>query len=540
MKTLLYTSIYAKLWGTEFGGRPGRELHYKYSLLTILNLNPNKVICFTSSEEVEDLKLWFYNQNNISPEKLEFILFDLNNSKYHKEIGELKNNMFDKSTDRCYEVQYNKFFWIDLIPNLESYDRVFWIDAGLSHGGIFPKQYSYGNGYEKHFNFTLFNENFLNKIGKISENKLLLLSKNNSGKYYWSSTIPSKYYTEFDNSEHIIGGMFGGKVNDLLEFKNQFEKLLEDLISQESTLYFEELIMSNIYSKDKSNFTAMKFDDWYDREIPELYGDYVRYFYNMFELGDICITSLSIEKNDLSTRYLDSAKNLIKSNLKFTNYDILIITNNVSYFSDINDSRLTLIDYKSNFSENIVSGGMFNMHLKRYPIRVAKDLGYNIIYYHDCDCYIVGWDSEDFERKCDENFDIAFVSSCRPQLGGLRKEYKHFQDKVTNEFGDLYYEELDEAPNSAETRIIFRGNEKLNVYLNFWDKISERNVNFVTYHDGVYFGTSAIHSKMNMTSVTPQDEFSKYCRISHGDGVLDYFGNRIIENETLNLNPTNI
>ena len=34
MKTLLITSIYSDLWGTEFGGRPSRDYHYRASLLS--------------------------------------------------------------------------------------------------------------------------------------------------------------------------------------------------------------------------------------------------------------------------------------------------------------------------------------------------------------------------------------------------------------------------------------------------------------------------------------------------------------------------
>ena len=76
-KTLFITSIYSNLWGTEYGGRPSREAHYKLSLLNVLNLRPNKVICYTSKEEVESLKNYFYNENNIDSELLEFVVFDL-------------------------------------------------------------------------------------------------------------------------------------------------------------------------------------------------------------------------------------------------------------------------------------------------------------------------------------------------------------------------------------------------------------------------------------------------------------------------------
>ena len=37
MKTLLITSIYTKLYGTDLGGRTSRDHHYKWSLLNILN-----------------------------------------------------------------------------------------------------------------------------------------------------------------------------------------------------------------------------------------------------------------------------------------------------------------------------------------------------------------------------------------------------------------------------------------------------------------------------------------------------------------------
>ena len=77
MKTLFYTCFYSKLWGSEFGGRPSRENHYKLSLLNILNLNPSKFVCFTNEEELKELRNFYYNDNKISPDKLQFVVFDL-------------------------------------------------------------------------------------------------------------------------------------------------------------------------------------------------------------------------------------------------------------------------------------------------------------------------------------------------------------------------------------------------------------------------------------------------------------------------------
>lgn len=529
MKTLVYTSIYSNLWGTDFGGRPGRGLHYKYSLLNLLNLNADKFICFTDKEELTSLRDWFYVQNKVSEEKLEFIIFNLIDSKYFQDIARLKNLDEIKTSDRCYEVQYNKFFWIDNIPNIESYDRVYWFDAGLSHSGIFPQQYSFGKGHEKNFNFSLFNKNFLNYINDLTEDRFLLVSKNNTGAYYWSTTLPRKFYNQYSNAEHIIGGFFGGTLEKFKQVQAGFESLLTTLFQEEQELYFEELLISCMYQNNKQNYVTLSFDDWYDRERPEVYGTSTSYFYNIFELNKtkVCVTTICIELDKSTNRYLKCGKRLIETHLKYTDFNILIITNDTSYFSDITDSRVLIVDYESSFTEPTVSGSRFNMHLKRLPVKLAKELGYDIIFLNDVDCFITGWDNASFQNKCKEDFDVAFVSHANPQLGGLRQTYKHFQDKIDLEFGDLYYDELDKAPNPAETRVIFKNNEKLTNYLKFWDKIAARNNDYFTYHDGVYFGTSGVYAEMKMIGVTPQNEFTSFCRIAHANEVLDYFGHRV-------------
>jgi hypothetical protein len=283
MKTLLYTSIYSNLWGTEFGGRSSRNFHYKSSLYNILNLNPDKVICFTSTEELPFLEEYFYNQKKVDRNILTFMVFDLTNTKYFNQIRELKNLEEMKKTDRCYEIQYNKFFWLDLIPNIETYDRVFWIDAGLSHSGLFPTKYSFGLGQEQYYFFNLFNKKFLDKLNNITELKPVLVGKNNQHQFFWSQTIPNHYYTKYNNDYHVIGGFFGGKYEDVIRLKIDFEKQLMKLLQNEKNLYMEEQILSWLYSENSDNYELLKFDDWYKREN-HIDGQ-VRYFYNIFE-GD--------------------------------------------------------------------------------------------------------------------------------------------------------------------------------------------------------------------------------------------------------------
>ncbi len=524
MKTLFYTCIYSNLWGTELGGRPSRNHHYKFSLLNLLNLNADKFICFTSSEELEELKRFFYTDNNISENKLEFKVFNLKDTNYFSKIQKIKKIDEVKKSDRCYEIQYNKFFWLDSIENLKDYDRVFWIDAGLSHGGIIDSKYSHGNGLERNYNFSIFNSNLLHRLCGICKDRVLLLSKNNDGVFYWSSSIPSKYYKSYNRSEHIIGGLFGSTPQKMIEYKEMFEKLLIQLLECEDELYYEELIMTCIYFNESESFCALKFDDWYDRKDEKKYGKYVRYFYNMLEVPNVCVASLCFELSENSKRYVESSKKLISTKLKYTNFDILILTNKREEFQSINDARVRVIYYNAFFNENVTSNNRFNMHLKRYPLKLAQEHGYAIIYYNDCDCFIDGWDESSFNNKIEEDFDVYYVSHANPQLGALRKEFKHFQEKIDTEFCGIYDDKMDLAPNPAETRVIFKNNEKLSSFLSFWDKISNNNKNFFTYYDGVYFGTSSIYADMKMGCVTRNDAFAKFCYINHGNDILDYFG----------------
>jgi hypothetical protein len=241
------------------------------------------------------------------------------------------------------------------------------------------------------------------------------------------------------------------------------------------------------------------------------------------------ITTCSIQLKHNDNTYLNNCLKLINTYLKYTDFDILVLTNNVDFFNDVKNERVILCDYNEKFNENIISNKRFNMHLKRYPIMLGSNMDYDVIYHHDCDCYIDGWDNTSYLDLIEQDYDVFFPTKPRPQLGGLRNSYKHFQDKIDREFIGLYYDDLDNSPNPAETRIIFKNNDKLKIFLNFWDKISNNNKDYLTYYCGVYFGTSAQHAKMKMGEVTSRIKFSEYCKISHGGNILNYFGHRIIE-----------
>ena len=77
MKTKIVTAIYDNLFGSDLGGRINRGGHYRHSLRSLLKMNDADFVCYTSEEEIEDLKKFFYVDNNISPKKLIIKSFDL-------------------------------------------------------------------------------------------------------------------------------------------------------------------------------------------------------------------------------------------------------------------------------------------------------------------------------------------------------------------------------------------------------------------------------------------------------------------------------
>ena len=282
MKTILITAIYANLHGTDLGGRVSRHYWYRWSLISILKIKPTKVICFTSKEELDDLERWFFEVQGIDREQLEFKVFDLRKSKFYNKIQLIKDVEYVKTWDRCVEIQYNKFFWYDLIDNVYDYDRLYWVDAGLSHGGLFPEKFRMGDKWEKDFLINLFTPELLDRWNQDTADKILVLAKNNKDRYFWANTIPENYYHKYDKSQHIIGGVFGGTPKNYKRLARDFERQLWELLTNEKELFMEEHIMTCMYFNEPEKYNAYTFDDWYERE--EWKSDDVdpKLFYQMF------------------------------------------------------------------------------------------------------------------------------------------------------------------------------------------------------------------------------------------------------------------
>jgi hypothetical protein len=286
MSVKFITSIYSDLYGTEFGGRISRNGHYRWSLLSLLKMTDADFLCYTSEREIESLQSFFYNEHGVSSEKLKFQVFDIGNTKFKDIINQYKNIDQTKKSDRCIEIQYSKFHW--WWNEDKSYDYYYWIDAGLSHTGLFARKYLGTNGYyPQNFECSLFNNAFLKNLINKTDNKFLLIGKDNV-RHFWSGTVDRKWYNEYDASIHVIGGIFGGHRDLWGNVVNLFENYVKNIIETDKNIPHEENVMSLMFFNNKELFELIKFDHWWcrdnaPREIPDSFFENYISFNKIFE-----------------------------------------------------------------------------------------------------------------------------------------------------------------------------------------------------------------------------------------------------------------
>jgi hypothetical protein len=263
-KVKFITSIYSDLYGTELGGRPGRAIHYRYSLLSLLKMTDADFLCYTSDREIDVLKDFFYTENGISEEQLKFEIFDIANTKF-KDLINLRKNVDEvKKGDRCVEIQYSKFSW--WWNEDRSYDYYYWIDAGLSHCGLIPLKYLTSEHIlQKYYESNLFNNDFLKNVIEFTGDKFFLLGKENS-RNFWSQTVDSRWYKEYNRDIHIIGGMFGGHRDKWDNIVNLFEDYIQKILTEDNGFPHEEQIMSLMFINHQELFARKHFDIWWCRD----------------------------------------------------------------------------------------------------------------------------------------------------------------------------------------------------------------------------------------------------------------------------------
>jgi hypothetical protein len=266
-KMKFVTAIYNQLHGTDFGGRLNRDRHYLYSLKCLANLGA-PILCYTSARDKKEIETYL-DQNTITNVTLK--IYELPTMKHHKKIHEIKqinkelyanDNVWEH---RCVEIMWLKLEWLKTESDANVNDKVFWIDAGLSHGGIIPSKFNpfmpEDKGYEKSFqNILAFNGKLIQKLNELTETGLFTFYCNNRQHNY-----PELYMNDTRLPGSVVAGLFGGTNEQISKMFEASEEIINHVL-ENNTLLQEEMILTLIYQQYPELFNIFDFDTWYHED----------------------------------------------------------------------------------------------------------------------------------------------------------------------------------------------------------------------------------------------------------------------------------
>jgi hypothetical protein len=285
------TAFYHDLYQTKFGGRHNRFHHYVSSLRSISKINSN-IHVFCKPSQIPEIKNEVSRRNFSN---LTFEGFNLEDFKYHQQINQILNGQNTVWPDRCFEIMHSKVFWMNKVLENTNYKYYFWIDAGLSYCGLFPKKYI-GDVYDSlamYYEYTLFSSKvFSNMLSfENSQNGFYLGGE----KPFLMDHYPPKEILFGKNDRfkkfHVVGGLFGGTREYVQNLKQTYESYLS-LYLNKGILPSEEGLLSEIISnQDEKTLKIEVFGNWHHEDSGEVFKPLLERnnnsFFKMFSKYDV-------------------------------------------------------------------------------------------------------------------------------------------------------------------------------------------------------------------------------------------------------------
>lgn len=272
MRTKIITAYWMDVEGYPYQGTSdSRKLRYLGSLISHCRGIHFPIICYThkkNEKELYDLKKE-YNLKN-----LEIKILELGDMKYHKRINQIRDKNFDTDLNgRGPEIMWGKFQVIE--NEIDNCDRIYWIDCGLQHPGIFPWMYCVPYGDRKYhinvqvpewhnneisqYDFTkLFNGKIFDKLNIICDNKiasLVSIDPQIDYNFFYEKNILKTTLS----SPYPIGGMIGGDVKPMKLYLKTFWETCEKLLDKQ-VLCTEEAIMKVVHDSHLNIIISFDFN----------------------------------------------------------------------------------------------------------------------------------------------------------------------------------------------------------------------------------------------------------------------------------------
>lgn len=278
MKTKIVTAYWMDAQGIPFlGSNPGRKERYLGSLIAYCQNIDLPIVCYTHSKslnELSDLKEK-YNLSN-----LEIKILELSDVKFHKEIQEIVNGDVERYTrdldGRGAEIMWGKF---DVIGReLENCERLFWLDVGLQHPGIFTWRHSkVFNKVEDHkdsgklgswwanldvYNYKyFFNTEVFNNLSKNIEGKMSIITS-----YGPQISYPFHSMGITDRpleTPYPVGALIGGDVVVLKKYVDLFWDFAKKVLDSKILCTEESIMKPALDMMDKHEIETFEFTSFY-------------------------------------------------------------------------------------------------------------------------------------------------------------------------------------------------------------------------------------------------------------------------------------
>jgi len=273
-KLAFTTCIYSNLKD----GSSSRKDRYYFSLKNLLNTGA-KFVVYCSPDEEQEIRNFTENHTNII-----LVPFDLKTTKYHSEWESLRNKY--NHDNRCMELVHNKINWAADAAKIADADKIYWIDAGLSFFGLFPHRFLRSKehkNFNKYTDINIFTPEWTERLlKKHSDDEIYCISLSNL-LGLWTQPLDSNLYEagiEDRGKYHIIGGLFGGSVENMKWFQQEYDNKIKKVIeyyksgrlSSSYVLPVEEVVMNLIIAEHSTKFKQDVFDTWYHEDHEECFN----------------------------------------------------------------------------------------------------------------------------------------------------------------------------------------------------------------------------------------------------------------------------
>ncbi|MHB1311190.1 MAG: nucleotidyltransferase domain-containing protein [Gemmatimonadaceae bacterium] len=271
------TAVYDSEQSSLLGGRGRGIAYYLPSLINIANLGaPVVVFCpHRDVRAIEDALAPYVRDHRVIPCELsEFEHFDAFVEWKQTYVRELPIN--DRNEVLC----FLKSYWLQraIADRPFGHDTYFWIDAGLTHHGIFPERVGGvelrvaqpASHYFPRNPANIFTPDLGAALAQaVPRGRVLFcahpLADDTLSREACERVLAGKYGQARGPVRvvaHLVGGLFGGHGDDWRVVHGLYTELLEEFIATR-TYTLEEQVFSGVHALHPELFSLQRFDTWW-------------------------------------------------------------------------------------------------------------------------------------------------------------------------------------------------------------------------------------------------------------------------------------